>query len=250
MSLIENPRLETQDDIVVKDFSKGKRRFKKARFEKEKSVYEQLEDTPVNTPELINVDEENLVLEIEKIANKEKTKEDEFKAIKELVEFQFSGVEPKNSFMLSIIDNPTIRYISNATTSIHKLGFKLYCKVMWELIDYLLFYPPLKKPILIHNDFHRKNSLKRRNNKIAIIDVESCIKSRRWIFRDIAHYSYDKKIKDFNKDKINFYLNLIKIYLESQKISFKKEIKISIIFHIIENSINKKKMLDKFLIKF
>ncbi|MCH8519515.1 MAG: hypothetical protein LAT82_02050 [Nanoarchaeota archaeon] len=228
----KNPRLKTKEDIVIKDFSKGKRRFKKARFEKEKSVYEQLEETPVNTPEIVEVDEENLVLEIEKIANKDKNREDEFKVVEELVKFQFSGIEPKNSLILNIIDYPSIRYIANATSSIHKLGFKLYCKVMWELIDYHLNYPKLKKPIVIHNDFHRNNSLKRKNNNIAIIDVESCIKSRRWVFRDIVHFSYNKQSNSFDEELINYYISLCpKTLRRFSKKQIEKEKKMGRIFH-------------------
>lgn len=215
--------------VIVKDFKKGKRKFKKDRYEKEKSVYKQLEKIEeVKTPKLIEAKDNEEKLVLEKLDNEEKKEKDDKELVDKLIEFQFSGVKPEETIKTKIQDDPGIGVIYFSTRHIRKIGFKTYLKILKELITYYLFYKGTKRKILLHNDLNKGNVFKD-DNEIKLIDFEHSTRSRKWLFKDVVHHSFIPGPNNQNKDLVKEYIEKLKQEhpQEYKRINIKKEIKMA-----------------------
>ena len=210
----KKPRIKTEarkgKEVIVKDFKKGSRRFKRARYEKEKSLYKQLaEIDEVQTPELIKADDKEKVLVLEKLEPEPKKKKDNKEIAEKLIEFQFSNVKPKESASLKVSDDLGIRTLFDTILSIRKIGLKNSLLIIKNLISYYFNYKKLDKEILIHNDLNKGNIMKE-DGEIKFLDLESATTSKKWLYKDIIHYAYNVEEQKLNKDLINEYEKQLK----------------------------------------
>ena len=220
-------RVTIKDDVVIKDFSKGNRRFKKARFKKAKSLYRQLQKKEVHVPKAHAKDQKIIM---EKLDKPVRSNAEQKLAAEELLQLQFSDVKVKSPLYLRILDHPWVRTVYNLTHALPVIGLRVYMRSMRILFQYALFAPRLKKPILIHNDYH-KNNVFIEDDKPYIIDFESATRSTRWILRDIVMLAYDTSKEELNKLIVDYYLDLLQeTYPQvEKKIDVKKELQVALL---------------------
>ena len=245
----KKPRLkEKPGEVIEKDFLKGNRNLKRARFEKEKSMYKKLEKTDIKTPELIEAKNSEKKLLLEKIKPREKTKKDNENIIDTLIEFQFSGLKPKENIFLKISDNPSIRLFYSSLVSIKNLGFIIFFRILKELITYHLFYKKTKQGILLHNDFFWANVLKEKK-EIKLLDLESATTSRRWLFKDIVWFVLKRDNMENYNEMLGLYIKKLKSKKpwEYKRINVEKEIKMVIIKRCVNCIMRKSPYSDYFL---
>lgn len=219
-------RVEKTKYTVIKDYSKGNRRFKKARYEKAKSMYEQL-DGQVNVPKVMS--SSDMVLELEKIEDKPLTESDHEALCEELLKFQFSNVKPKESLILKIVDNPSVRMFFETLYALPKIGFFSAVKTLLLLLRYILFFR-LDEKILIHNDLNKGN-VKMHKGQVCFIDLESTTTSKKWVFKDIMHYAIDQKTFKVDEELVRNYEKELKKNVSNTNFSIDK--KISALFYMI-----------------
>lgn len=224
----KKPRIREEKEVIVKYFKKGNRNFKKDRFEKEKNLYKKLKTAKVDTPKLIEVDNKVQKLVLEKIDFENFQEKDKFIAVDELLKFQFLDLNINNKLVFKILDHPSFRLFHNSLLSIKKIGLKIFFKILFELIGYYIFYGCLSRKILIHNDFGRGHILKKKNI-FYFIDLESAIRLKKWIFKDIFFFSINQKNKTYNQSIINYYIEKFKenYPYEFQRININKELKMA-----------------------
>lgn len=250
----KKPRIKTETKkgkkVVVKDFKKGNRRFKKARYEKEKSVYKQLEKIDeVQTPELIKADDEKKVLVLEKLEQEPIKQKDNKEIAEKLIEFQFSDVKPKESVSLKVSDDLGVRTIFDTIFSIRKIGLRNAFLVFKNLISYYFNYKKLDEEILIHNDLNKGNIMKE-DGEIKFLYLESATTSKKWLYKDIIHYAYNFEEQKLNKDLIKEYEKQLKQKHPNtyKKINKQKEIQMAMIKYSI-GWINKRSSKNKKVLK-
>lgn len=249
----KKPRIKIEkrkgEEVIVKDFKKGNRRVKKARYKKAKSTYKQLKKVEqVQIPELIELNDKEQKLTLEKLEPEQKNQEDKKEIVDKLIKFQFSGVKPKESISLKIADNLGVRVFFETILSVKKIGLKNAWGIIKNLIIYYFIYKKLDEEILIHNDLNKGNIIKN-DKKIKFLDLESTTISKRWLYKDIVHYAYNFEEQKLDKKLINEYNKQLKqkypaVYKKSNK---NKELQMAILKIFVRkiNKRDKRRIKDK-----
>lgn len=230
-----------KENVIIKDYSKSINRWKKQRFEKEKEIYELLEGKSVATPKLVATKHRTITLEY--IPAVPITIDDNKKIVDILLGFQFSDIQPKKGWIISLLLNPFIQIPRFCFSGLRTFRPKSILMAVGVFINYYLTVRPLQHKILIHNDFTKKNILNS-GKKIYLIDFENTITSHRWLFNDIVAYIYNPELNTDYKI-INLYIENLKRQMPKyyENINVKKELRVSLLRHLISRSFsgNRKK---------
>ena len=226
-------RVTKKEDRIIKDFKKGSRKFKKQRFNKARSVYKQLANTPVNTPKLLGIEDKQLV--IERLGKEEVRKQDyQEEVVDQLLLFQFSKVTPRSGWGLRIADNLWLRTAFDTIASINKIGFSKTIQCLKLLASYYVTSQNLSERILVHNDLNEGNIVKQQE-ETYFLDFESATTTKKWLLKDPIHYCFDLEKLKLRASFLNIYLHRLKKMRPTlyERVNTVKEMQLALLKYVI-----------------